>query len=362
MSVVRKYPGTLSVEIMSKDESASKLGDGASRAGGGASKLIDRFGRVHTYLRISVTDRCNLRCRYCMPAEGVEFKSKAEILTYEEILRVAKIFVAMGIKKIRITGGEPMVRRDVDRLLSALSRLDGLETLAMTTNGTLLAPRAQVIKGAGVTALNISLDTFSADRFEQITRRNDFETVKNGIDAALAARFPSLKLNMVVIGGFNDDEIMDFADFAFEHPINVRFIEFMPFKNNEWCFDKVVTYREMKDTIEKRYRLEPLESEPSAVAKDFSLSGGRGSVSFITSMSDSFCGTCNRLRLTADGSVKSCLFNPAEISLRDLMREGASDADIEGMILYSLSLKPEAHAPAEEIAAQDNRSMIEIGG
>ncbi len=329
--------------------------------------LVDGFQRVHTYLRISVTDRCNLRCAYCMPAEGIVYRQKKELLTFEEIERVAAIMVKRGITKIRLTGGEPMVRRDIEKLVYRLARLEGLKTLAMTTNATLLGDKAKVLKENGIKALNISLDTLKKDRFLQVTRRDQFDQVWRGIQSALAENFEELKLNSVVMAGFNDDELLDFVDFAFENRINVRFIEFMPFKDNEWNIEKVVTYKDMMQTIESKYKLTSLSADPSAVGKDFALTDesgkqGKGTVSFITSMSDSFCSTCNRLRLTADGSVKSCLFYPAEINLRDKMREGATDAEVEEMIRYSLSLKPEAHAPAEELSQSDNRTMIEIGG
>ena len=329
--------------------------------------LIDRFQRVHTYLRISVTDRCNLRCAYCMPAEGIVYRPKKELLTFEEIEKVASIMVKLGVTKIRLTGGEPMVRREIEKLVQRLARLDGLKTLAMTTNATLLFDKAAVLKENGIKALNIRLDTLQKERFTQLTRRDQFDQVWSGVQSALVQNFDELKLNAVVMAGFNDDELLDFADFAFHNRINVRFIEFMPFKDNEWKIDKVVTYREMIRTIETRYKLNALSAHPSAVGKDFAISDkdgqlGKGTLSFITSMSDSFCSTCNRLRLTADGSIKSCLFYPAEINLRDRMREGASDEEVEEMIRYSLSLKPEAHAPAEELSQSDNRTMIEIGG
>lgn len=331
------------------------------------NSLIDRFQRVHSYLRISVTDRCNLRCAYCMPAEGIVYRPKKELLTFEEIERVASIMVKLGVTKIRLTGGEPMVRRDIDKLVQGLARLDGLKTLAMTTNATLLFGKAAVLKESGIKVLNISLDTLQKERFTQLTRRDQFEQIWSGVQSALVQNFDELKLNAVVMAGFNDDELLDFADFAFHNRINVRFIEFMPFKDNEWKIDKVVTYREMIKTIETRYKLNALPAQPSAVGKDFAISNkdgqlGKGTISFITSMSDSFCSTCSRLRLTADGAIKSCLFYPAEINLRDRMREGASDAEVEEMIRYSLSLKPEAHAPAEELSQSDNRTMIEIGG
>jgi GTP 3',8-cyclase len=326
------------------------------------NKLIDGFGRQHTYLRVSVTDRCNLRCIYCMPNEGIVFKNKKELLTYEEILRVSRIFVSMGINKIRLTGGEPLVRKDLETLISELAKLPGLETLAMTTNATLLAPKAKLLRESGLTALNVSLDTFRKDRFMQISRREDLDQVINGLNAAMALEFPKLKLNMVVMCGVNDDEILDFADFARHNRINVRFIEYMPFKDNEWKIEKVVTAAQIKALIETKHELSVIETEPSAVAKDFAIVGGKGSISFITSMSESFCSTCNRIRLTADGSVKSCLFYPAETSLRDALRRGADDAELERLIMYSLALKPEAHPPAEEIVASENRTMIEIGG
>jgi cyclic pyranopterin phosphate synthase len=326
------------------------------------NRLIDRFGRAHNYLRISVTDRCNLRCVYCMPHSGIAWKKKDELLSYEEIIRVARIFAGMGVNKIRLTGGEPLVRKNLAVLIEHLALVEGIETLAMTTNATLLAPQAKLLRDLGLTALNISLDTFRKERFAKITRRDDFDNVIAGLEAAVSAGFSSLKLNMVVIAGFNDDEIMDFVKYAFDKHINVRFIEYMPFKDNDWHSDKVVTFSEMKQLIEQQFRLIPLETERSAVAKDFAIEGGAGSVSFISSMSDSFCGTCNRLRLTADGSIKSCLFYPAETNVREALRKGVSDAGLEELILYSLSLKPEAHPPAAEIAAADNRAMIEIGG
>jgi cyclic pyranopterin phosphate synthase len=297
-----------------------------------------------------------------MPHDGIEWKKKEELLTYSEIERIAKVFVNLGVKKIRLTGGEPLVRKDLEILIGRLSDLAGVETLAMTTNGTLLADKAALLRRMGLKALNISLDTFRRDRFYELTRRDDFEAVTAGLNAALSAGFDTLKLNCVVMSGFNDDEILDFVDFAYKKLINVRFIEYMPFKDNEWQIEKVVSFAQMREQIEQKYRLQPLPAEPGAVAKDFAIEGGMGSVSFISSMSDSFCGTCNRLRLTADGSVKSCLFYASEISLRDRLRAGATDRELEDMIQYALSIKPEAHPPAEEIEASKNRSMIEIGG
>jgi cyclic pyranopterin phosphate synthase len=297
-----------------------------------------------------------------MPIEGIVWKRREELLDFEEIERVARVFVRRGIDKIRLTGGEPLMRRDLHRLVSMLSGLDGLKTIAMTTNATLLAENAQQLKDAGVSQLNISIDSFKQERFKSLTGRDDLERVMRGIEEARRVGFSQIKLNVVAIAGVNEDEILDFVDYVKDTEMNVRFIEFMPFRDNNWNIDRVLTYAEMVDKIKTKFDLVQIETEPSAVAKDFSIVGHTGTVSFITSMSESFCSSCNRLRLTADGSIKSCLFYPAEVNLRDKMREGATDAEVEEMIIYSLMQKPEAHPPADEIAAENNRSMIEIGG
>ncbi len=324
--------------------------------------LIDRFGRRHTYLRISVTDRCNLRCAYCMPFKGIVWKNKKEILTLEEICRVASIFVELGITKIRLTGGEPLVRRNVEALVRWLAELPGVEKLAMTTNGVLLREKAHALKAAGLKALNVSLDTLRRSRFEEIAKRDHWDDVMAGIEAALACEFDTLKVNCVVIKGFNDDEILDFVEFARDKPMNVRFIEYMPFPDNQWHKDGMLSFARMKEHIEQRYELVPLDTESGAVAKDFAIGGRRGTVSFITSMSESFCESCNRLRLTADGSVKSCLFYAPEINLRGELRSGLDDAGLREMILSAVLQKPEAHPPMEELVGMANRAMVEIGG
>lgn len=326
------------------------------------NKLVDRFGREHTYLRISVTDRCNLRCRYCMPPDGIAVKPKDEILTFEEIERLAAVFVGMGVRKIRLTGGEPLVRKDLSSLVARIAALRAVTTVALTTNGVLLAENANQLKEAGLSLLNVSLDSLSADRFAAITLRKDFDRVMAGIEAALCAGFDPVKINVVVIAGVNDDEILPFVDFASDKPMNVRFIEYMPFKDNHWVPEGVVSYQNMRNVIASKYTLEPLTKPLGDVAKDFGLRGHRGTVSFITSMTESFCRSCNRLRLTADGALKSCLFYAPELSLRDPLRRGATDQDLEELILLGLSQKPEAHLPAEELASGDNRPMIEIGG
>lgn len=326
------------------------------------NKLIDKFGRAHSYLRISVTDRCNLRCVYCMPPEGIDVRKKEEILTFEEIFRVARVFVEMGITKIRITGGEPLVRKDLDTLFAMLQPLDGLKTLALTTNGVLLAGQIERLKNAGLKCINISLDTLRSDRFLDLTLRDQWQPVMDGILAAAKAEFESVKLNVVVIKDRNSDELLDFVEFVKDRKMNVRFIEYMPFKDNDWDRSGVLSFAEMRTAIEQHYKLIPMTTKAGDVAKDFSIAGHTGTVSFISSMTDSFCASCNRLRLTADGSIKSCLFYEPEISFRQKLRSGCSDEDLRNIILYALDLKPEAHPPMEELAKMSNRAMVEIGG
>lgn len=334
-------------------------------------QLIDNYNRKHSYLRISVTDRCNLRCFYCLPSkdEDIVWKPKNKLLTFEEIETLSRIFIALGVDKIRITGGEPLVRKGLCDLLKSLGDLKslGLKTLAMTTNGLLLAKHASTICKAGVTHLNISLDSLHKERFKKITGRDSLDEVLAGITAAVENGFPSIKLNVVVIAGVNDDEILDMIEFAQkiqgDSSINVRFIEFMPFVGNGWNIEKVIPYTQILEQLSLNYDLTPIETEPSAVAKDFAVAGSKTSVSFVTSMTESFCSTCNRLRLTSDGSIKPCLFDPGEISLRDLLRNNHSEEEIAQTIIKALKLKPEAHEPAEALAADyNNRAMIQIGG
>jgi cyclic pyranopterin phosphate synthase len=330
--------------------------------GNSPNRLVDRFGREHTYLRISVTDRCNLRCTYCMPAEGIAWKASDALLSFDEILRLARTFVAMGIRKIRLTGGEPLVRPNLPELIHALNQIPGLETIAMTTNGLLLKSHAEALKVAGLTALNISLDTLRPDRFLQIAKRPGFEAAMEGLEAALTLGFSPVKLNVVVMKGVNDDELLDFVDFVRDKPLNVRFIEYMPFRDNAWHPDDIFSFADMKARIETCDTLDPIAPEQGAVAKDFRLRGFSGTVSFITSMTDSFCGTCNRLRVTADGQIKSCLFHSAEVNVRDLLRNNPDGKSLETAITAAVLQKPEAHPPVEELMSVENRAMIEIGG
>jgi cyclic pyranopterin phosphate synthase len=325
------------------------------------SALADRSGRSHSYLRVSVTDRCNLRCRYCTPQDFV-WKERDEILSYEEICRVARLLVAMGIRKIRLTGGEPTVRKGIEGLVARLAALPGLKTLGMTTNGTLLKGKARALKTAGLTALNVSLDTLKKERFRDIAGEDRFDQVMAGIEAALAAGFAPLKLNVVVMGGVNDDELCDFVEFARANLLHLRFIEYMPFRGNGWDRAGFVPHSAMVRKLAERYSLTPCPSRSSSSAKEFRVDGRPETIGFITPLSAHFCQTCNRLRLTADGAIRSCLFGPDEASLRGPLREGASDAALADIIRAAVAEKPAWHPPVRELAGLKSRSMIEIGG
>lgn len=330
--------------------------------------LLDGFGRVHTYLRISVTERCNLRCVYCMPAEGVPLKPRESILSYEEILRLARVFARLGIRKVRLTGGEPLVRRDLVGLVAELKRIPGIETVGITTNGVVLADHLMDLRTAGLDQINLSLDTLQPERFRLIALRDDFARVWAALERALELGYGEperpLKLNVVVMRGVNDDEMPTFVELTRERPIRVRFIEFMPFDGNAWSKDKLLPFAEMRDRIAGQFRLErdPADSDPHNTAREFIIPGHAGNVGFITSMTNDFCGGCNRVRLTADGNIKACLFHDAEYNLRDRLRAGADDAELERLIRLAIAKKSWGHAPIDELAASPNRSMIRIGG
>ncbi|KAG2372262.1 GTP 3',8-cyclase [Vigna angularis] len=325
--------------------------------------LVDSFGRLHTYLRISLTERCNLRCQYCMPAEGVELTPSPQILTNTEILRLANLFVSSGVTKIRLTGGEPTVRKDIADICLELSNLKGLKTLSMTTNGIALTRKLPRLKDCGLTSLNISLDTLVPAKFEFMTRRKGHEKVMNSINAAIDLGFNPVKVNCVVMRGFNDDEICDFVELTREKAIDIRFIEFMPFDGNVWNVKKLVPYSEMLDTVMKQFpSLKRVQDHPTDTAKNFTIDGHEGRVSFITSMTEHFCAGCNRLRLLADGNFKVCLFGPSEVSLRDPLRCGAEDHELREIIGAAVKKKKASHAGMFDIAKTANRPMIHIGG
>ncbi|XP_023575928.1 molybdenum cofactor biosynthesis protein 1 isoform X2 [Octodon degus] len=307
--------------------------------------LTDSFGRHHSYLRISVTEKCNLRCQYCMPEEGVPLTPKADLLTTEEILTLARLFVKEGVDKIRLTGGEPLIRRDVVDIVAQLHQLEGLKTIGITTNGINLARLLPPLQKAGLSALNISLDTLVPAKFEFIVRRKGFHKVMEGIHKAIELGYSPVKVNCVVMRGLNEDELLSFVALTEGLPLDVRFIEYMPFDGNKWNFKKMVSYKEMLDTIRQQWpELEKLPEEKSSTAKTFRIPGFQGQISFITSMSEHFCGTCNRLRVTADGNLKVCLFGNSEVSLRDHLRAGASEEELLTIIGAAVGRKKRQHA------------------
>jgi cyclic pyranopterin phosphate synthase len=325
--------------------------------------LTDGFGRIHSYLRISLTERCNLRCRYCMPADGVPLQPRDQLLTFEEVERVARLFVAEGVDKIRLTGGEPLLRKDVEDLMDMLGRIEGLRTLAVTTNGLLLRKKLDRMRLAGVNQLNISLDSLREDRFEFITRRAGLGIVLDAIDLAIDAGYNHVKVNCVVMRGFNDDELGDFVEFTRDRPVDIRFIEYMPFEGNGWNDSAFVPYTEMLSSVSATHpQLSRLPDSAHDTSKAYAVPGYMGRVGFITSMSEHFCSSCNRLRVTADGSLKVCLFGNAEVSLRDQMRSGATDETLRALIAGAVFRKSAAHGGMYAIASSENRPMILIGG
>ena len=329
-----------------------------------APQLIDRFGRIHDYLRISVTDRCNLRCTYCMPVEGVDWKPSGLLLETEEIVRVARLMAEMGVKKIRLTGGEPTTRKDLPLLVSRLVEVPGIEKVCLTTNGVLFSKYAQDLKRAGLSSVNISLDSLNRENFIRIARRDLLTAVLKSLNSALDCDFDQVKINMVVMAGINEHEMADFVELARTTPVNVRFIEYMPFKGNRWDPCGVVTYSEMRSRLEAKYDLQALPDTfiSNRVAEDFMIPGFLGKVSFIASMSNSFCSTCSRLRLTADGALKACLFFPAQVQLRESLRANLSDEVIRSLIADAVRLKPKGHPDPTELEKLNDLSMIEIGG
>lgn len=320
----------------------------------------DHFSRPISYLRVSITDRCNLRCTYCMPPEGVPWRSHEEILTFEEIERVVRVAAGLGIQKVRLTGGEPLVRAGVVDLVRMLAAVPGVDDLAMTTNGTLLSQHARALASAGLNRVNISLDTLRPDRFHRVTRLGDISTVLAGIDEALAANLTPVKLNVVLMAGENDDEIGDLVRLALQEPLHVRFIERMPIGDTGPQPSAMVATAEVKRRIEAEFgRLVPAHvGQGNGPATYYRLDGSPGTLGFISAMTEHFCAHCNRLRLTADGNLRPCLMSDAEISLRPPLRSGVSDDDLKALILEAVFAKPEAHGDAPE----GKRKMSQIGG
>lgn len=326
--------------------------------------MIDPYGRSIEYLRLSITDRCNLRCRYCMPEEGVAPLGHGNILSYEELLRVALGCLALGIRKIRVTGGEPLVRRGVVDFIARLAALPGAPEIVLTTNGLLLAEMAAPLKAAGLQRVNVSLDTLRAERFAALTRREGLARVLAGLAAAGQAGLVPLKVNIVPLKGVNDDELLDFARLTLEHPWEVRFIEFMPISSDlEYGNADGVPIAEVERQLRTLGVLEPLPRQESAgPARLFRIPGARGSLGLIPSVSGHFCPECNRLRVTADGRVRGCLFGNQEIDLKAALRGGGDDAALVELLRAAVCAKPEKHAIGSPLFKTPNRRMHGIGG
>ena len=311
---------------------------------------------------MSVTDRCNFRCQYCMPAEGLPWLERDDVLHFEEIERLVALLAAMGVSDVRLTGGEPLVRRDFPRLVGMLAPL--VEDLSITTNGYLLERDAEALVRAGATRFNVSIDSLQRDRFFEMTRRDALPRVLRGLE--VLAAFPDahpIKVNAVAMRGFTEDEVLPFAQFAREHPYEVRFIEFMPLDaDHAWTPDSVLSGDEIRAIIEQQWALEPVEREPHATARVYRFADGRGSIGFINPVSEPFCGDCNRIRLTADGRLRTCLFSLNETDLRTPLREGADDAEIEQIIRDAVWRKELKHHVNEPGFVQPVRTMSAIGG
>ena len=330
-----------------------------------SGRLIDRFGRVHNNLRISVTDRCNIRCFYCMPADNVEFMPRAELLSFEEIERVVRVGTSLGIDRVRLTGGEPLVRRELDQLVARLVDIPGIVDIGLTTNAVLLADQAQQLRDAGLKRLNISLDALDPEVFRRVTRRDSYDRVIAGIQAARDAGFSPIKLNAVAIKGMTEDQILPFAELARETDTEVRFIEFMPLDADaKWQRDKVLPAADIISLLESRYgRMKPIAaSNPNAPASDFEFADGKGRIGLIASVSQPFCDSCNRFRLTAEGKLRNCLFSMEETDVRELLRGSGSDNEIADAMLKCVAAKEQGHQINSADFVQPDRPMYSIGG
>ncbi|ULQ54871.1 GTP 3',8-cyclase MoaA [Flavihumibacter rivuli] len=326
-------------------------------------KLIDNFNRVHNYLRISLTDNCNFRCFYCMPEEEYDFAPASRLMQADEIYSIAKLFVEQGVNKIRLTGGEPLVRKDAAKIIRSLAQLP--VNLTITTNGSRLHEFMDLLKECRIRSLNISLDTLDRDKFLLMTRRDQFQRVHDNIHLLLREGF-HVKVNMVVMKGMNEQEILDFIEWTRHDPVHVRFIEFMPFSGNRWTSNKVFTWQEMLELAGTTYDILPLAAEPNDTAKKYQVPGHQGTFAVISTMSNNFCGTCNRIRLTADGKMKNCLFSASETDLLNPLRNGE---DILPLIQQTIKAKKKElggqfTTDFENLEATTihNRSMITIGG
>jgi cyclic pyranopterin phosphate synthase len=330
----------------------------------GRDLLYDGHGRHISDLRVSVTDRCNFRCQYCMPAEGLPWLGRSEILSFEEIARLVSLMAEMGVEDLRLTGGEPLVRREFPRLVEMLAGIEDLREVSLTTNGYLLERDADALVAAGINRVNVSIDSLQRDRFFQMTRRDSLPQVLAGLEAI--AKHPEvspIKVNAVAMRGFTEEEALPFADFARSTAFQVRFIEFMPLDGDHaWTADSVLTGDELREIIHAVYPLEPAPREAHSTARVFRFADGKGEIGFINPVSEPFCADCNRVRLTAEGKLRTCLFSLHETDLRELMRGGASDDELEHAIRAAVWRKELKHHVGEEGFRQPPRTMSAIGG
>jgi cyclic pyranopterin phosphate synthase len=327
--------------------------------------LIDSHGRIHTSLRISITDRCNIRCFYCMPAENVEFRPREEILTYEEIERFATVAARLGINRLRITGGEPLVRKNLAGLIARLSAIGGIDDIALTTNGVLLAEQAADLKNAGLQRLNISLDTLDDDVFFKLSRRRGIEKVIAGIHQAKKLGFKKIRLNAIAIKSITEQEIVPLAAFARQYDLELRFIEFMPLDaDDQWQRQQVLTGDEIKSILEASFcELLPVtRDDVSQPAVDFRFSDNQGRIGFINPLSHPFCHNCNRIRITAEGQLRNCLFSTTEWDARRLLRNEGTDDELGTLIRSCVNAKNAAHGIDSDTFVKPQRAMYQIGG
>ena len=326
--------------------------------------LVDSFDRRIESVRVSVTDRCNFRCRYCMPAEGLDWLQRSEVMTFEEIERLATLLASMGVSHLRLTGGEPLVRRDVPDLVERLAKVPGLDDLSLTTNGVALRSLAGPLVDAGLRRINVSLDSLDHTRFAEITRRDMLDRVLEGLEEA--ERYPELrpiKVNAVAMRGFTEREVVAFAELARRKPYVVRFIEFMPLDaDRTWSKDDVLTGDEIRTMIEAVYPLVRLDAPASSTAERWGFADGEGEIGFINPVSQPFCSSCDRIRITAEGALRTCLFAQTETDLRTPMRTGASDAELEAIIREALLGKRMKHEIGEPGFVRTAKSMSQIGG
>jgi cyclic pyranopterin phosphate synthase len=329
-----------------------------------ASPLRDGHGRLIGDLRVSVTDRCNFRCQYCMPAEGLPWLDRSEVLTFEEIERIVRLLVPLGLRNVRLTGGEPLVRRGLPELIKMLRGIEGLEDLSLTTNGYLLEGMAAALVEAGLERINVSLDSLSRDRFFQMTRRDSLPQVIRGLETLeLFPQLSPIKVNCVAMRGFTEDEVIPFAELARRKPYQVRFIEFMPLDaDHAWSADRVLTGDEIRAMIDRVYPLEQLERAAHATAKVWRFRDGRGEIGFVNPVSEPFCADCDRIRLTAEGKLRTCLFSLHETDLREPLRSGADDDELVEAVRDAVWRKELKHHVSEPGFRQPPRTMSQIGG